>query len=340
MPRFLFLTGGLWLLLATFAVSAEPVGFRDAGIEGARPLHVALWYPAKAGGDPVAIGENPAFFGITAVRDAAPATGIHPLVVLSHGYGGNWRNLNWLAAALAGQGYIVAAPDHPGTTTRDRSPQEAARLWERPHDLSRVIDLLIDDPGFAGSVDVARIGAIGHSLGGWTVVALAGGRFDADRFTQDCRLHPNPRICGLADELALDRPALAKSMADPRIGAIVSLDIGLARGFSPESLAGIAVPALVIGAGTDIGDLPAKMESGYLTQNLPTDSTVSVEIPDAIHFSFMQPCKPGAAELIEAEDPGEGIVCRDGGARSRAEIHAEVLGRISDFLAMAIPATR
>lgn len=338
MLRFSFLACGLWLSFATLACSNDAVGLRDAELTGARPLHFVIWYPAEAGGDTVVVGENPAFYGSPVIRDATPSPGAHPLVVLSHGYGGSWRNLSWLADELAGEGYIVAAPDHPGTTTFDADPEQAARLWERPHDLSRVIDALIADPGLGGRVDAERIAAIGHSLGGWTVAALAGARFDGRRFEADCQLYPNPRVCGLSTELGLQNPELETDMSDPRIGAFVSFDLGLARGFTPESLAAVDVPALVIGAGTDIGDLPAKLESGYLAQNLPAASTTYVEIPDAIHFSFMQLCKPGAAALIEEDAPGEGIICKDGGERSREEIHREVFALVASFLGKAIPA--
>ncbi len=94
----------------------------------------------------------------------------------------------------------------------------------------------------------------------------------------------------------------------------------------------------MIGAGVDIGRLPAKLESGYLAEHLPKTSSAYVEIPDATHFSFMQPCKPGAVELIEEETPGDGIVCKDGGTRSRDEIHREIVDLIAGFLAKAIPA--
>lgn len=235
----------------------------------------------------------------------------------------------------------MAAPDHPGTTTFDRSPAQAAKLWERPNDLRRVIEALTADPSLAGSIEPGRIAAIGHSLGGWTVAALGGARFSAERFAQDCRTYPNPRTCGLAGELGIATPhqhtPLDGDLQDARIGAIVSLDLGLARGFTPESLAKVDVPALIIGAGVDIGDLPAKLESGYLASGLPKTSSRYAEIPDAMHFSFMQACKPGAVDLIEADDPGDGIVCKDGGGRDRAAIHRQVADMIATFLAKAIP---
>ncbi|HWD13435.1 alpha/beta fold hydrolase [Pseudochrobactrum sp. sp1633] len=335
-----FSSGGI------FAGTAEPVGFRQVELpdaNGKRSINLALWYPTTDKATPVSVGENQAFIGIEAVKSAAPDGKTHPLVVLSHGYGGSWRNLNWLAGELVGQGYIVAAPDHPGTTTFNRDKEQAAQLWERPHDLSRVIDAVATDSALAGKVEPSRIAAIGHSLGGWSVVALAGAQFDPARFDRDCTEQPNPRTCGLASELITPQGNVAaeklKTMkADPRVGAIVSLDLGLARGFTPESLNSITVPAMIFGAGVDIGDLPAKLESGYVASNMPSKTAQYVEIADAMHFSFMQICKAGAAELIEAETPGDGIVCKDGGERSREAIHREVADMIIAFLAKSLPA--
>ncbi|MFD2250358.1 putative dienelactone hydrolase [Pseudochelatococcus lubricantis] len=337
MLRFLSTLGALLLLAA--AAQAGEIGFRRIVIDadGPRPLNVSLWYPTRDTTPSGPVGENRVFVGVPAVTDAAPDHRSHPLVVLSHGYGGSWRNLNWLAGELVAEGYAVAAPDHPGTTTFDRDPTRAATLWERPRDLSRTIDAVLRDPALAGRIDPDRIAAIGHSLGGWTVAALAGARFDPMLFARDCEDHPSPRTCGLSDELGLTDPAIGRDMRDPRIKVFVTLDLGLARGFTPDSLAGVRLPALVFGAGVDIGDLPAALESGWLAEHLPPETARLVMIPDAMHFSFMQLCKPGAAALIEAEDPGDGIVCHDGGGRGRAAIHGEIAGTIIRFLTQSLP---
>lgn len=337
MLKTLMSTSLAWLSIATFACAADQIGYRDVqlGQDTNRPLNVVMWYPTDDQSPLEVIGENPVFHGVHAIRNATASRGEHPLVVLSHGYGGSWRNLNWLAKALVERGYVVAAPDHPGTTTFNKDADQAARLWERPHDLSRVIDALSSDTEI--TVDPQRIAAIGHSLGGWTVAALAGARFDTAGFQQDCRTKTSPRACALAIELGLANPQLQRSMADPRIKAFVSLDLGLARGFSPQSLADIQIPTLIIAAGTDIRDLPAQLESGYLAEHLPKESSTYVTIPDAMHFSFMQLCKPNAVALIEEETPGDGIVCTDGGRRSREEIHRETEFLVTGFLADALP---
>lgn len=327
------------LLLAAMPASAlAETGFRQITLDpqGDRPLEVSLWYPTEDQGAAETVGENAAFLGIQVRRDAAPGAGKHPLVLLSHGYGGSWRNLNWLAERLVDGGYIVAAPDHPGTTTFDRDPAQAAALFQRPHDLSRSADALLADPTLAGQVDADRIAAIGHSLGGWTVAAMAGARFAPDQFADDCARKTSPRACALSAELGLKDPAMERPMRDPRLRAFVSLDLGLARGFSAESLRAIDTPALIVGAGVDIGDLPASLESGWLAQHMPADHARLWMIPDAMHFSFMGICKPGAEAMIEAEEPGDGIVCRDGGTRSRQDIHAELAHGILAFLGQSL----
>nr|WP_321481385.1 alpha/beta fold hydrolase [uncultured Cohaesibacter sp.] len=323
------------VVLISFATvaEAENIGFRTVGIggEGPRPLNVALWYPTKDTGPEGVVAETPAFEGEPVIREARPSAGLHPLVVLSHGYGGTWRNLSWLAVDLAKRGYAVAAPDHPGTTHFNRDPRQAAMLWERPHDLSRVIDALEKDQALVGAIDPQRVAAIGHSLGGWSVTALAGARFDPDLLAKACSSYAQSRSCTV-DDLGLIAPRLRQDMRDPRIRAFVSLDLGMAQGFTRKSLAEVSIPALLIGAGVDIGDMPAEKETGWLAKNLPAQSTQTHMIPDAMHFSFLQLCKPGAEAMIEAEDPGDGIVCRDGGDRGRGAIHAEVAGLVTEFL--------
>lgn len=340
----------LMTLSAQAAHTDERIGFREITLpDASRPLHVALWYPTEDAAPETIIAENPVFYGVSAVQDAKTANGAHPLVLLSHGYSGSFRNLSWLAGALARAGYVVAAPDHPGTTTFDRDPEKARRLWERPRDLSRVIDALLADP----SLPIARnrIAAIGHSLGGWTVTEIAGGRFDADLVMPDCVARFGPVACKILVELGVGQSAgatdaLRGDLGDGRIGAVVTLDLGPARGFTPQSLANIRIPVLVIAAGGDIdkvvaakGEISATHEdSRYLARHLPKATSRYSEIADSLHFSFLQICKPGAIDIIEEEEPGLGIVCTDGGTRARQAIHDETIHMILAFLTKTWPA--
>ncbi|MDH1632423.1 alpha/beta hydrolase family protein [Pseudomonas mosselii] len=321
-----------------------PIGFRTmtlADQQNNRPLELAVWYPATTTATPQLIGDTPVFVGDPAVRDAPPAKGAHPLVVLSHGYRGNWGNQSWLASALVRQGYIVAAVNHPGTTTRNRDPEAAAQLWQRPVDLQRAIDAVMAQPAKFGAVAVGKIAVAGHSLGGWTALEIAGARFDAERFVQDCITHPQLASCNVYKQINPDRSPASKArldddLRDKRVTAIVTLDLGLSRGMTNASLAALPVPTLVIAAGAPSEDLPAQLESADLAKRLPQATSRYVEIEDASHFSFLSMCKPGALALLEEDAPGDGVICRDGdNARPRALIQQQIALQITEFLAQS-----
>lgn len=334
------LTALLLIIMAAPVFAENPViGFQNITVpDTQRPLQMVVWYPTAAATAPELIRDDAVFFGALAVPDAPAQSGEHPLVVLSHGYGGNWGNQVWLASALAHQGYIVAAVNHPGTTSKDRSPQAAAQLWQRPKDLSRAIDAVTAQPKQFGAVAKNRIAVVGHSIGGWTAMEIAGARFDPDLFARDCNAHPKLGGCiGYQQIKPAETPAakaqLAATLRDPRVGAVVTLDLGLSRGFTDASLAALPVPALVIAGGVPTEDMDPNLESADMAKRLPKASTHYVEIADATHFSFMSTCKPGGFALIEEDSPGDGMICRDGeGARPRVEIQQQVVGLITTFL--------
>lgn len=327
------------LLVISWAAnaSAYSVGFDQVQLytDSDRPLKASVWYPSQTTFPTEKIAENAAFLGTDVVRVGTPMPGEFPLVVISHGYRGNWRNQNWLATKLAQDGYVVASLDHPGTTSFDHSSQAAAQWWQRAGDLSRLLDWLLNESYLLPNIDANNVTAIGHSLGGWTVMLLAGAQFDRDQLKQECSLKASPRVCGLMAELGLDQPQIGEpndSLQDERIKRVVSLDLGLARSLSRQSLRALTSPTLILAADVDIGDLPQAEESGFLAQYIPENKRQYIVYSDAAHFSFMQLCKPGAIEMIEEEEPGDGIVCKDGNERSRDELHQVMYQDVIRFI--------
>lgn len=319
----------------------KTIGFKASTLPGGqtdRPVEMVVWYPSTTTATPQLIADTPVFIGDLAVRDAPPAAGTYPLVVLSHGFRGNWGNQSWLASALAHKGYIVAAVNHPGTTTRDRSPEASAQLWQRPIDLQRAIDAVMAQTDQFGRVAKGQVAVVGHSLGGWTALEIAGARFDPKRFAQDCSMHPQLSSCSVykqinADSAPASKARLGGDLRDSRVTAIVTLDLGLSRGLTDESLAALPVPTLVIAAGAPSEDLPAQLESADLAKRLPSATSRYVEVKDASHFSFLSTCKPGAMALLEDDAPGDGVICRDGdNARSRASIQLQTALLVTEFL--------
>ncbi len=265
--------------------------------EGLRPLDVQLLYPAEQGGQPTLFGGNGALAQFEVRADAPMAAGRFPLVLISHGLYGMASNYGWLTTELAANGMIVASPVHPGTAWINKDSPEMPKLWQRPRDLSRVITYLSDDPTWQDAIDADHIAAIGHSLGGYTVMALAGARFDTARYQRYCDAHPDRADCRWYRRAEVGRQAqdqLEQSLADPRVDAVVSLDLGFTQAFSPESVAGIDIPVLVIGAGSHLPDLPVDAESRHLAKMLPEATTIYLESDEITHFMFFSECRPGA----------------------------------------------
>ena len=162
---------------ASAAPAQEHPGFASIDIPSEHheaPMEGAVWYPAGTGGQPLAFGENPVFVGVPVRDGASVAEGRFPLVVLSHGLGGNLRTLGWLAAGLAEKGAVVAAVNHPGSTTGDFEMALGLDHGTRVADLEAAIDELTSDPRFGPHVDSERIYAAGFSLGGWTALSIGG----------------------------------------------------------------------------------------------------------------------------------------------------------------------
>lgn len=112
-----------------------------------------------------------------------------PVLIFSHGLHGCDVQSRFLTRALAAAGYLVFAPNHRdaschGGTTPWFEGTELAFLhpdqWtessyrNRANDIRRLIAGLYDDPRFRDRADWSRLGLVGHSLGGYTVLGLAG----------------------------------------------------------------------------------------------------------------------------------------------------------------------
>jgi dienelactone hydrolase len=223
-----------------FLRGSQPVGTRsyewtDAGRH--RTLPVDVWYPATeqhAGEDLTDATRDhyevmPGLPEVTqdAVRDANAAEGPFPLIVFSHGFGGEKRQSTFFCTHLASHGFVVAAMDHVGNTTADMlasagEPEDpnamGTFIHDRPLDASFVIDRM--QSGDAGvSVDAGRIGMSGHSFGGWTTLMTVAGD---DRIRAALPLAPaggvsqddqgNPVRTPLSDAMQLDWPRVVPTL--------------------------------------------------------------------------------------------------------------------------------
>ncbi|WP_293451262.1 alpha/beta fold hydrolase [Planktotalea sp.] len=312
--------------------------FKVSDAQKDRPVKGLIWYPAHDDARVKRIQSNGVWVGVDAAKKATPLRGKHPLVVLSHGMYGNERNQNWLAAALVSKGYIVASLSHPGTSTWLRDPDDARRLWERPRDVSRVITHLLNDTRFAPLIDPERIFMGGHSLGGWTAVWLAGGRYDGAKVQADCAADPTDLICEISDmwniaKTPQDVQAMEQDLSDPRIKAIAVFDLGGTQTFNTATIAAIKIPLLVFGAPKQsMGSLDLNRESRALVAALPKETTRYIEPASLTHFDFLGVCTDRGMEILEDEVAGDGELC-EGGTRARIADHALITNAVLEFFA-------
>ena len=302
---------------------------------GGRNTDGFLWYPTAATEGAVRAHGNQVWEPIRVIPDAPPMPGRHPLVVLSHGMFGNARNQAWLAEGLVAQGFIVAAIDHPGTSTFQRDPDQRRELWQRPRDISRTIDDVLADPTMGPLVDPDRIYMAGHSLGGFTAMALAGARFDAARLDGFCTDHTDEIVCGLFDDWQVaktpaDRTAMQSDLSDPRIKAFAIFDLGGTQAFSPVSLGATDRALLVYGAPMDIRGLDLDVESRALVAALPVPMATYLEPPTLAHFDFLGLCTEQGLAILQEEEPDDVFVCAAGREERKAE-HDRIIGDVAAF---------
>jgi predicted dienelactone hydrolase len=118
------------------------------------------------------------------------ATTRFPLLLFSHGYAGSPLSNDYIAAVaiLASYGYVVAAPFHGDSRFSKLKLENFTDFLNlltnlqdfiglqalRPLSLSATIDLLLAHPQWRDRIDAARIGGFGASLGGQSMLLMAG----------------------------------------------------------------------------------------------------------------------------------------------------------------------
>lgn len=313
-------------------------------------LDCIIWYPAAATAretlQTIGPPDAPLFVEGEAAPDAAPAPDMdkRPLILLSHGSGGSAAQMAWLGIALAKAGMIAVAVDHPGNNaTEPYTPEGFMLWWERATDLSDVLDGMLGDPEFAPHIDPRTIGAAGFSLGGYTVLELAGAQTDISVVMDDCRRHPELAECHAPEMRGMGSPgdilrevrktsgeSLARSnesFRDPRVKAVFAIAPGLSDAQTPDSLRHIRIPVeLVVGASDPMA--PAAQNADWIRMNV--HGARETVLPGGVeHYTFLDDCTAaGKAALPE--------FCADRPGVDRAAVHSEVSSMAVTFFSRAL----
>jgi predicted dienelactone hydrolase len=327
-----------------------PVGPYDWRGAKTHALRAMIWYPAAAEAREEAqwIGPRvlPFYSAGSAAPDAPHAAGPRrALILLSHGFGGTASDLAWLGTALAAQGFIAVAVNHPGNNALEAYTVEGYSLmWLRAVDLGAAIDAVLDDESFGSRIDPARIGAAGHSLGGYTVVAIAGGITDPARIQAFCRSPAADALCTPPPETSeLRQKSLARLSSDPdfrrrysaagntyrdaRVRAVFAMAPGLGPVFTLDSLSQISIPvAIVSGSADEI--TPPTSGAEALAKAIP-HATLKL-FPRAGHFVFFGTCTRTGRVFLRVQ-------CDDPDGTDRNGVHAETIRLALEFFTANLP---
>lgn len=230
-----------------------------------------------------------------------------PLIVISHGNGGDFRSHRDTAEALASSGFIVASLTHTGDNWRDQS--RATDVANRPRQFATLIDYMLNGWKGRSTIDPQRIGAFGFSAGGFTVLSAAGGKPALEKVADHCRAHPTFYDCKLLAAHPLDPSAARELAAWPArrdIKAMVIAAPALGFAFTRDGLASVTQPVQLWQASDD-EVLPAPWYVEPVRKALPRKPEFHLVDP-AGHFDFLAPCTPAiAASAPEICRPTPGL---------------------------------
>jgi len=195
-----------------------------------------------------------------------------PLIVISPGFAADRTFLAYLAQHLASYGFTVAALEHPGSNVNALSkislggkPSDLmapSEFLARPQDVSFLLDELANlnqQPGvLQGKFNTQEVSVIGHSLGGYTALALAGAKLNITELREFCQTQDSLLKVG-ADWIqcaAAELPEGEVQLQDQRVKQAIALNPTIGQLFGKKGLSQVNVPTLIL-TSTDDAITPA-----------------------------------------------------------------------------------
>ncbi|MBD2439853.1 alpha/beta hydrolase [Nostoc sp. FACHB-110] len=245
-----------------------------------------------------------------------------PLVIISHGFGANRKFASYLARHLAAYGITVVAVEHPGSNavaiTNAANQGDLAKLlpatefMNRPKDISFLLNELATinrQPGqLQGKFNTEKVTVIGHSLGGYTALALVGGEVNLDEVRQFCKTSLSVAEAP-GDWLQCAAASLKDKklqLRDERVKSAIALNPLIGTLFGKQGLSRINQPVLMLTA-TEDALTPALTHQLRPFTQLRSEKYLLTAI-GATHLSIVDPAYPVSefAQVIQ-EKRGQAV---------------------------------
>lgn len=270
-----------------------------------RPVKITVWYPSQP-------------HCKDAIICLAPQTVLSKAVVFSHGAMGAAKGYSWIGKMFAAQGYVTVGINHYGESwiygPEHVNPAAVLQFWERPIDISFVLDQLSTNPLaplpakqqsssvpehkksapiFNRTLSWDHIIAVGHSSGAATILSMAGSKLAFDQAATYCATAAaeEDRSCHY---LKFQTEANTKGynpnqdFFDARIRSIIALDPALGHATTRQSLSAMHVPVLVIGSQQN-DFLPFARHAGFYANTIPNAQHLVLDQGEG-HFIYLDPC--------------------------------------------------
>ncbi|MED4208139.1 alpha/beta hydrolase family protein [Priestia megaterium] len=285
-----------------FYAGCQIVDIEDHGNEHDFPL--LIMYPTYQEEQVEKMGP----YTISAAQDAPLSNGSFPLVILSHGDGSTPLVYRTIAQFLARNGFIVGVPQHPFNNRENNTLSGTIdNLKNRPNHIRTIIDWFLKESSFSPSIKSNNISLIGHSMGGYTALAVAGGV-----------------PTSFPSESADQKPYCLSVNQDNRVQSLILL--APATGWFREkgALEDVNIPILMITGEKDT--ITPSFHGGFVLNGVSdTEKVQHIVVENGGHFSFLSPFPDfmKSPTFLPSQDL-EGF--------NRKEFHEDLQNTILDFL--------
>jgi dienelactone hydrolase len=212
------------------------------------------------------------------------------LVLFSPGYKFDANQYIYAGTRLASHGMVVAILSHAGegsySSVADPANALSVVLGNRPRDMSFALTSLLGDSRTKDVIDPSQVVAAGHSYGGYTALALAGG---------------DDSVCDSVEPFYGRQPdgTCVAVTSDRRFKAVISLD-GSNDLLTANELARVRVPSMGIGEDEAAIEASAQGWTGYNARPhvfIGARTSYRIDVNHTTHVSYTETC-PGWLDIL------------------------------------------